>query len=600
MPHGLKLELVGAAMLMLIPFFVLLAGTLPQVISIQPAAHSTTPVLSPEIVIRFDAPIDPTSIVARSFSVFGRWTGVCPGQYAFEDGNQQIRFTPARAFSAGEWITVSLSKNVKSASGESMAKGYAWNFMTAAQPGSFEMAESKRLPVRRAGEGPIRTYGAYAGDLNADGFHDFTMPNEEANDIRVFLNDGAGSYSTDFNIFALPVNSTPSTNEGADFNGDGLLDFAVGNIRGGNAGVFLGDGQGGFAAAQVYATGAGTRGLGVLDLNGDGTPDLVTANRSASNVTSLLNRGDGSFAPRVILDSGVQGETSCVIADANEDGVMDVFVGGYDSDEIAVLLGDGNGNLSFSTKVSCQGDAWMIAAGDVDGDHHVDVVSANAGQRTFSVLRGNGAGQLGVAQVFNTGIFSLAIDLGDLDGDGDLDLATSNYSSRDFILYENDGAGQFTERKKLFATVAASCAVLHDRDRDGDLDMTGIDEEADLLFLFENPGTGNRVDQPLALMPPGDFELLQSYPNPFVAGLPQDQQHAGRIVIPFVLRQAAEVRLEIVNLRGEVMTVLLHGPRPAGMHRTEFSFRNLTAGVYFYRLRAGGLSTTRKLLVLHR
>ena len=47
-----------------------------------------------------------------------------------------------------------------------------------------------------------------------------------------------------FTIFALPSGSKPSTNEGADFNRDGKLDFAVGNIQGGTAGVFIGNGDG--------------------------------------------------------------------------------------------------------------------------------------------------------------------------------------------------------------------------------------------------------------------------------------------------------------------------------------------------------------------
>ena len=575
-------------------------GAAPRVVATQPAAHTAMPDLSPAIVVRFDTPIDPASIEARSFSVFGRWSGVCPGQYAFEDGNQQVRFTPARPFSAGEWITVSLSKTIKSANGESLARGHAWNFMTAAQRGSFEMREIRRISARRAGEPQVRTYGAYAGDLNADGYHDFTVPNENSDDIRVFMSDGAGGYNAEFKIFALPRSSTPSTNEGADFNGDGLLDYAVGNIRGGSAGVFIGDGQGNFAPAKSYTTAAGTRGLGVVDLNGDGAPDLVTANRSASNVAILLNNGDGTFAQRVILETGAGGETSCAVADANEDGLLDVFVGAYDSDEILVLRNEGNGTLSVAARANGRGDAWMIAAGDVDGDRHVDVVAANAGQENFSVLRGDGAGNLGAAQTFSTGVFPLAIDLGDLDGDGDLDLVMSNYSSRNFILYENNGAGQFTARKTLAASSSGSCAVLHDRDRDGDLDITGIDEEDDLLFLFENPGAGNRVDEAHAGFTPDDFELGQSYPNPFVQASTQHGQNGGRLVVPFVLRQAAEVRLEIIKLRGEVAAVLLQGHRPAGHYRAELLLQGLPSGVYFYRLLAGGVSATRKLLVLHK
>jgi hypothetical protein len=339
--------------------------------------------------------------------------------------------------------------------------------------------------------------------------------------------------------------------------------------------------------------------LGILDLNGDGAPDMVTANRAASSVTTLLNNGDGTFTPDAVPETGARGETSCAIADANEDGVMDAFIGSYESDEMVVLLGDGNGGLVFSTKISCGGDAWMAAAGDIDGDRHVDVVAAHANQRKFAILRGDGTGQLGEAQVFDTGFFPLAIDLGDVDGDGDLDLATSNYTSDNFILFQNDGAGRFSQRKTLPSSIAGSCAVLHDRDRDGDLDMTGIDEEADLLLLFENPGPGSAIDEPAAVAP-GVFELLQSYPNPFSLPLENSEEKSGHIAIPFVLQKSAHVTLEIIGLRGEILAVLLNENRPAGHHRAEFSLRNFRPGVYFYRLQAGGISTSRKLMVLER
>ncbi len=589
-----RIACLSAAICTLLFSLAVASSTAPKVMSIQPAALTMNATVQPEIVVQFDGPIDPASVNAKSFSVFGRWTGVCPGQYIFENGNHQVRFVPAKAFSAGEWITVALSKAIKNAGGEAMAKGYAWNFWTAASPASLDLREVKRINVRAPNEGPIRTYGAYAGDLNGDGFHDFTVPNEDSHDVRVFMNDGAGDYDPAFKIYDLPFPSKPSTNEGADFNNDGFLDFAVGNIAAGTVAVFFGNGDGALQAPKIYPTAPDTRGLGVTDLNGDGAPDIVTANRSGNKIALLFNNGDGTFASSVSLETGADGETSCAIADANADGLLDVFIGCYSSQQIVVLLSDGAGNLGVATRVNCRGNAWMIAAGDLDGDRDVDVVSASAGVPQFAVLRGNGAGQLSAAEVYTTGNFSLAIDLGDLDGDGDLDLVTSNYGARDFRIHENDGAGRFVNPRIFQASAAGSCIVIHDRDRDGDLDMTGIDEEDDLLFLFENPGRSDAVQEPpTARVLPNDFALLQSYPNPFTAG-------AQAALIPFELRRAARVRLEILNLKGERVAVLLNGMMAAGRHEIKWSQLNLPSGVYFYRLIKEGRQTLTKKMVLLR
>ncbi len=562
----------------------------PSVSLFLPAAQSMALVNNLEIVVEFDQPIDPQSITSRSFAVFGRWTGVCPGEFTFENNNQRIRFTPSKTFSAGEWITVSLSREIQNPAAENLTKGFAWNFWTKAGAGKLDLIEKGTINVRQVNEGAIRTYGAYAGDLDGDGFHDFAVPNEHASDVRVFMNDGAGNYSG-FEIYDLPDNSTPSTNEGGDFNGDGFLDFAVGNISGNSASIFFGDGDGALSPAVTYAVDQSPRGLCVLDLNGDGWPDIVTANRRGNNISILLN-GAGTFAPHVDMEAGINGETACVAADINEDGIMDVFVGGFNSNEVAVLLGDGEGGLEFASRKSSGGNNWMIAAGDMNNDGHVDVVTANQNQGQFALLRGDGAGNLSDAQIYDVGPGPLAIDVGDLDGDGDLDVVTSSFEAGGWTIYENDGSGVFFNPRTLPAHIAGSCATLHDRDRDGDLDMTGIDEIDDLIFIFDNPGsvTDTTGEPPL----PAEFDLAQSFPNPFIkSGSPQSA-----IIIPFKINQTAYVRLEVFNVKGQRVRTLLEARLAPGPHERLLNTEKLIPGIYFYRLSSNQTTFARRLIVL--
>ena len=52
------------------------------------------------------------------------------------------------------------------------------------------------------------------------------MPNEEANDLRVFMNDGNGGYGP-FTVVPIPEANKPSTNDGADFDGDEAYDLLI-------------------------------------------------------------------------------------------------------------------------------------------------------------------------------------------------------------------------------------------------------------------------------------------------------------------------------------------------------------------------------------
>ncbi len=585
-------------------FLLLICLLLPSLVKAQslnvtaifPVANAVSAERETAVVIDFDQPVDPATFDAASMMVFGRWTGVAHGAWSFEANNTRARFVPERPFSAGEMVTVSLARHLATPDGTTLGRGYAWQFWTRPSRASMDLRETGRLNVRQPFEDRIQTYGAYAGDFDNDGYTDFAVPNELANDVRVFMNDGSGGYGA-FTIYPIARGAVPSTNEGADFNLDGHLDFAVGHSQGERVSVFMGDGTGHLDEASSYVTDEGVRGLGVLDLNGDGYPDIATANRVGGTVSVLLNDGDTgssgqalSFTRTQNFNAGGSGETAAAVADANEDGILDLIVGTFSSQEIIVLLGDGEGGLSVHGSVAAGGNAWMIATGDVDLDGHVDVVSANSNTNNASVLLGDGQGGFGAPVTYPTGGFPLAIDLGDLDGDGDLDLVTSNFIGNDWTLYENLGDGSFGNQRSLRASSAASCAVLHDRDNNGTLDMTGIDELDDLLFLFTNTASPTNLDTPPSASP---LALLPNYPNPFT----------DRTTLAFHLGEPATVRLTLYDLLGRTVRTVLDAPRSQGAHTLTWdghddAGRPLPGGIYFYRLEAAGASRTLPLLYL--
>ena len=466
-------------------------STAPTIVSVFPAQHAVAAERDADVIVRFSSPIDPRSFGPETVEVFGRWSTVTAGTWSVENGNRTARFIPDRPFAAGETVTVSLSRGVAGADGTPLDAGYAWRFWVRSGPGSLDVARVETISVRRPGEGHVQTYGAYAGDLNGDGYSDLAVPNERANDVRVFLNDGHGGYE-DFAVLPIPRGAVPSPNEGADFDRDGIVDFAVGNAGNDLVSVFMGEGDGGFRHGGNYGAGRAVRGVCFLDADGDGFTDIATANmrgRPGNGTVSLMrNDGSGGFDDAATLVTNARAGKTCASADANGDGITDLFVGAYGSLEVVVFLGNGQGGLDYHGKFASGGRTWMIVAGDVNGDGHVDVLAANRNEHNMSVLLGDGRGNLADAVTYDVGGDPLAVDIGDVDGDGDLDAVTSNLSGKNFTLYENLGDGTFGNPRTLDADGAGSCAIMHDRDNDGDLDITGVDEIDDLIYLFENPG----------------------------------------------------------------------------------------------------------------
>ena len=92
---------------------------------------------------------------------------------------------------------------------------------------------------------------------------------------------------------------------------------------------------------------------------------------------------------------------------------------------------------------------------------------------------------------------------------------------------------------------------------------------------------------------PTRFALGQNYPNPFNPGT----------VIPYQLETDGHVRLEVFNVLGQEVVTLVDGEQAAGAYTVSWDARDasgygVAAGVYIYRLTAGGASATRRMVLV--
>jgi hypothetical protein len=359
----------------------------------------------------------------------------------------------------------------------------------------FEVIDT--LNTRTSPGANTRAYGGSATDLNNDGWLDLTIVNEDTADLRIFMNkaDGTGLFN-DFLVPPSPVNQRASPHETSDFNRDGFADIAVVNINTSSVSILLGNGDGTFAPQQEITVSGAPRGIAILDVDGDGDTDIVNTNSSSSGSLSLLvNNGIGVFSAPTFFEGGITGEYSLAAADMNEDIILDLVVGGKSSSTMIVNTGNGDGTFTPILPAQNAGGAtWMINVGDVNGDGHEDVASANSDNNNGSILLGDGTGNLQSPATVPTDPFPLATDLGDIDGDGDLDWMTSSFFG-DWKLFMNNGGqqggtpGTFTFLRDFDAPQAASCALFLDFDNDGDLDIALIDELADVVILERNRST---------------------------------------------------------------------------------------------------------------
>lgn len=87
---------------------------------------------------------------------------------------------------------------------------------------------------------------------------------------------------------------------------------------------------------------------------------------------------------------------------------------------------------------------------------------------------------------------------------------------------------------------------------------------------------------------PAVHQLFQNYPNPFNPAT----------TIAFSLPVSGRVRLEIFNVKGELVETLVDRELEAGVHRFDWNASGVSSGVYFCRMLAGDFVQTRKMLLL--
>lgn len=453
------------------------------VVAVDPPLNSSNRVPNTSIVVDFDRALDPTTL--NRFGVYGSASGPVAGLKTLENGNARLRFSPTRSFFAGETVMIGMSNQLKAQDGSFLrAAGYVSTFRV--RSGVAAMTFTTIDSFFTDPPNFTRIYGGQVCDIDGDDYVDMCVVSENTSDVRVFKNraDASGLYVTP-NFSVTSVSTEPSPNENADFNGDGKTDVITCSGASSAVSLLLGNGNGTFQPAVVYAMGSNPHGLAILDCDGDGDIDVFTANTGSNDCAMRLNNGDGTFGPVTFFEGGGNGEYAMNAADMDNDGIMDLVVGNRFSETIVVHRCNGNATFTPGPAYPAGGQVWMLVCGDLDADGNMDVSTGNSFTSNASFLRGNGNGTLQAAQTVSMAGHVVATDLGDLDGDGDLDWVVSSFGGQEWRVFRNDSL-TFNLVTTFTSPANPACAALVDFDNDRDLDIVLFTETSDEIVLKEN------------------------------------------------------------------------------------------------------------------
>ncbi|NUN68476.1 MAG: VCBS repeat-containing protein [Bacteroidetes bacterium] len=481
------------------------------------------------------------------------------------------------------------------------------------------------------------TISVALADVDGDGDKDMLFTRSSGNVVAVMMNSGDGTFApkTEYSTGTSPRNVTAG-----DLDNDGDDDLVVSNNNGSGFSVLKNNGNGTFAAKTEYAFGP-SENMVLADVDGDLDLDAILP-ASGFGVNVAANNGSGVFTSvNYIYFGDYTTKTRWVDAgDIDNDGDIDIVAanfGDYNPSEnrtVTVLKNNGNGTFAAGVFYEVGANPSSIQLVDGDGDGDRDIVVTNLLSSSISMLKNNSSGTFGERRDYSTGQYPYSIQSADLDNDGDMDLLTANYGSNDISVFINTtyavlpveltsltamqrGAG--VELQWITATEVNNHGFAVER-RALDPQNSGAAEQWSALSFIEGNGTSNTpheyryVDRSLSsgryayrlkqidrdgkfeysqevevsVTAPVRFTLDQNYPNPF--------NPATRITYQLV--SAGNTTLKVYDMLGKEVAVLVNGHRTAGEYSVDFNASALPSGIYFYTLRSGTSTQTRKMLLM--
>jgi hypothetical protein len=340
-------------------------------------------------------------------------------------------------------------------------------------------------------------------DFNKDSQIDIAVANNEGDNINVFLGLGNETFDTP-NIYPTGSGSAPSSIAVGDFNKDGWTDMAVTNQNTDNIGIFLGFDYATFINQTIFIYGVlpTPYHVAVGDFNNDSHWDLVVANSAINNISIHLGYGNGTFAKQISFQTGQSSDPVFVtVGDFNNDNQSDIVVANYNTNDISIFLGYGNGSFD-NPKLPEFNEIYYpvsIAVGDFNDDNCLDIAVANKYADKISILIGHGNGSFDMPKShwLTQGSTPVYVIVEDLNNDHMLDIAVANYDGDNIGILLGNGNGTFADTN-ILATETNSgpyAIATGDFNNDNYTDITVVNQKSKNIGVFFGYGNGSFSSQ---------------------------------------------------------------------------------------------------------
>ena len=326
------------------------------------------------------------------------------------------------------------------------------------------------------------------GDFNNDAALDIAVLDAENGNLVIFKGYGNGSFSI-VTQHSTGYNSNPSAFIIGDFDNDHTLDVAIANNGTNNIllvtanRVFLNTTH----LEYIIRTDLGPNCVVISDINHDNYLDIVVSTYS-NTIIPLVNLGNSTLESTIEYNMGHSSGLFCiVIGDINNDHHLDIVAVLNTTQEITTLFGNDNGTFIYGNRFPTEKNSFIVKmiVDDVNNDGNLDLVTADYNTYNVGLYLGFGNGTfMNMTVILNqNGFCPYIIQAKDMNNDKILDVVVSNqlstggiailfgygngsYHNPFFVSIDNDGIKSFriddlnNDSRVDIAYVSTSCLCI--------------------------------------------------------------------------------------------------------------------------------------------
>ncbi len=338
-----------------------------------------------------------------------------------------------------------------------------------------------------------------------------------------------------------------------DLNGDGNNEIVVVSLNGALNAVTLTTGQNLSGFPVTLNSGGSQNGVTIANLDSDPQPEILVASSNGGYLYAVNHDGSVLFQKNI----GTQMKTSPVVADVNNNGSKEI-IQITNNGTIYIMSSDGTNLAGTPFTIDTAVECTPVVA-YMDGGSQAGIIFGDASGKLHSV-RADGTESPNFPITLG-GNVKVSAAMADVDGDGDIEIVIPNETSM-FVV----------DVKRSATNIPWPC------------------------YLGGWGRTGNSY-QPTPVADPQVpslvTELSGAYPNPFNPST----------TIIFSLEKSGNTSLEIYNQKGQLVKTLVNGNLSAGSHKFVWNGdaengSAVSSGLYFYRLKSGKFSSTKKMVLM--